>query len=379
MLENYPITVKLDSDGNILELHMPRPSNFHAHLRQEELMRAVAYQIMRWVRYLLVMPNSGPIDTIKKVIAYYEELTELAELNGTPVTLVMTVYFTEKLTSKVIEQLARLPFRCEVKWYPPHRGATTGSGHGIHFREAPETLEAMTDFGIRFLGHFESVEDRYGHPLPHKEREGYFMQNEFPWIRDQFPDLQICIEHASTKLAVEAVMDDPWGKTVCTITPQHLLFTEEDLRVRSWKNHLKCMPFVKTAEDREALIRLATSGDQRAILGDDTAPHPSRAKSGTFEDAACGCWLPHSLSLYIMAFKMAGALDERFIKFACLNGARWRGLPLPDPTDRICVRREVEYDVPNPTLIPETDDVVIPLGWTDEADRIKIGHALAEI
>ena len=89
-----------------------------------------------------------------------------------------------------------------------------------------------------------------------------------------FPDLQISIEHASTAKAVELVRSDDSGKTVCTITPQHLLFTANELYQPdlSWRNHLKCMPYVKTPDDRDALVEFATSGDYRCFLGDDTAP-----------------------------------------------------------------------------------------------------------
>lgn len=377
----YKLTVNLDSRGDIISLETPRPSNLHAHLRSAELMNAVARDIMVWVKYLLVMPNTGPIDTISKMVTYHNRLKEIKCEYGFEVEFIMTLYFTDQLTPRVVENLSWLPFKCAVKYYPPHKGATTESGFGIPLQDALETLQAMSEHGIRLLLHGESVYNKKGHELPHSEREGYFMQHEFPWLRESFPDLLICIEHASTKLAVDLIRSDTTGKTVATFTPHHLLFTDEDYERRSWRNHLKTMPFLKTAEDHEALVEFVTSGDKRVILGDDTAPHPSSTKVGSFDDASCGAWLPHSLSLYALVFKNAGALDERFVKFACLNGPDWWGLPRPNPTDTIRIVRETKLDVPEPTPIhggPDGNDVVIPLGWTTEDDRLKIGHMLSK-
>lgn len=374
------IEVIRDQNG-IVSITMPRPSNLHAHLRDDSdnMMRSVAFDTMRWVKYLLVMPNTGPIDSIEKVRRYHDELTGLARFYQLDVTFIMTLYFTAGLTPDVIEHLVRLPFRCAVKWYPPHQGATTGSGLGVHFRTMSDTLRAMARCGVPFLGHFESVYDKNGQELPHAEREGYFIQHEFPWLREEYPDMRICIEHASTELAVQTVLGDTSGNTVCTITSQHLLFTSADLTIKSWRNHLKCMPFVKTLDDRRALIEIATSGDRRVILGDDSAPHPSKKKDVPFVDAACGCWLPHSLSLYAMAFDKAGALDSRFIKFACINGPQWWDLEPPSKDDHVIIRRELVHDIPKPTPIVGSNDVIVPLGWTTHNDRLRIGLALSEV
>ncbi len=375
----YKLIINFDEKGDIVSLDMPRPSNFHAHLRSAELMNAVARDIMVWVKYLLVMPNTGPIDTITKMATYRNHLKKLAGDYGFEVEFIMTIYFTDKLTPCIVEYLSWLPFKCAVKYYPPHKGATTGSGSGIPLQDAPKTLLAMSKYGIRLLLHGESVYNKAGRELPHSEREGYFMKHEFLWLRESFPDLLICIEHASTKLAVDLVRSDTTGKTVATFTPHHLLFIDKDYECRSWRNHLKTMPFLKTGEDRNALVEFVTSGDKRAILGDDTAPHPSSTKAGSFEDASCGAWLPHSLSLYALVFKNAGALNERFVKFACLNGPNWWKLPRPNPSDIVRIVQETKLDIPEPTPIhdgPNGNDVVIPLGWTTENDRLKIGHAL---
>lgn len=380
-IDPFKMIVNLDSNGNIISLKIPRPSNFHSHLRFEDMMNAVARQIMVWVKYLLIMPNTGPIDTIDKMLKYWNQLLELSDQYGFEVEFIMTIYFTDQLTPQIIERLTELPFKCAVKYYPPHQGATTGSGAGIPLKDAPETLQAMSDYFVPLLIHGESVYDKYNRELPHAEREGYFVKNEYYLFRDTYPDMFNCFEHASTELAVKAIESDKSGKSVLTCTPHHLLFNIEEVMGLSYKNHLKIMPIEKTIRDQRVLNKFVTSGDPRAILGDDTAPHPSSAKVGTFEEAACGAWLPHSLSLYVLAFKRANALDERFVKFACLNGPDWWNLPRPDINDTVHIVRETEHDIPDPTPIlggPHEGDVIIPLGWTEENDRLKIGHVFSE-
>jgi dihydroorotase len=336
---------------------------------------------MRGNLYALAMPNNGPILTIAQALEYHRELMAIAREAGIAIKLLMTIYLSRDTTPQVIEEMRRMIDRGidivrAVKYYPPHKGATTGSGDGIPLESAEETLIAMEQNGIPFLGHCESVYDKNGRELPHAEREAYFVKNELWKMRDKHPGLKICGEHASTKEMVEWARADQSGNSSITVTPQHLLFIEPDFARFSWRNDLKCMPIVKTETDREALLEFVTSGDRRAILGTDTAPHPSKTKERPFEEAANGCWLPHALPMYVRAFEERGALDQRFVRFACLNGPAWWNLPLPAQGQVIHIRRETEEDIPLPLNIPESDDIVIPLGWSRESDRLQIGYAL---
>ena len=325
------------------------------------------------------MPNTGPIRTRDDVHHYYDNLVEIRDRLGLTTEIVMTLYFTKLLTPRIIEALAKLPFRCEIKYYPPEQGATTGSGFGMPLSEGDNVLWAMRDCKIPLLGHFESVNDRSGNPLPHGDREGYFLTQEYPRVRERHPELLISIEHGSTIEAVERVIEDTSGRTVITITPHHLLFNMPELLTKSWQNHGRCMPYLKGPEHQARLVEFAFSGDIRAIAGSDIAPHPSKKKLGAFEDAACGCWLPHAEGLYILAAHRAGVLNDDFVHFMCYNGADWRGLPRPTVEETITVVGcESPGDIPEPVVIPGADDVVIPLGWSTEADRLQIGHTLLD-
>ena len=375
-----PEIVRDEASGKPIKITVLRPSNFHAHFRRDALMHAVTPLQLRGYKYVLAMPNTGPIRTIAEAYAYYDEIMRIADEEGLSKLsgILMTLYHTADITPAVIEQIANQKIVRAVKHYPTHRPGqegTTGSGLGRPLEEADDMLRTMEETGVPLLGHFESVEDKHGRTLPHSEREGYFVDNYLWGLRDKYPKLRICFEHCSTSEGLKFVKADLSGRTVCTITPQHLWFTAEDFGRYSWRNHLRCMPYVKTEDDRGAVTELATSGDMRAIAGDDTAPHLSAAKNKPFEEAACGCYLPHAIALYVAKFIEQDAANM-YEYFACLNGPKFWGLPIPEDNDTITIRCERRHDIPEPTPVPEDNDFVIPLGWTEEADKLKIGYAL---
>jgi dihydroorotase len=367
---------KIDqATGALKYLRIPRPSNFHAHLRTGPLRAATARQTMLPWKYLLAMPNTGPIDTVTKMIEYHKELVALRDRFGFKTEFIMTVYLTKETTPAMIDRMVRLDMPCAVKYYPPHKGATTGSGFGIPLEDAHEVLAAMQSNGVRLLGHFESPYDKHGVELPHEQREDYAMMHLFPWLREKYHWLKITIEHATTEAAILQVVADPSGRTTCTITPQAMLQVRSELEGLSWGVHAKCMPIAKTPRDRNAVRGFALSADKRAYLGDDTAPHPSRAKLVPFGDAASGCYLPHSLALYADLFYRSGVV-ENFVKFACHNGPDAWGLPRPGPGEIVVLGEDSVNDIPVPASIPGENDVVIPFGWSAAGDAYHPGLSL---
>jgi dihydroorotase len=360
--------------SEIDEIVFRRWSNFHLHCRNGPVMRAVVPQIMRTVKYGLWMPNTQPpIFTLDDANRYDADVQEIIRQHDLKARTIKTVYLNKEITPKMVEQMAGM--KIGIKYYPPVHGATTGSGHGIPLSECHEVLEAMQEYHVPLLGHFESPIDRFGRELPHREREDYFAKLHFPWLRNRYPMLNISCEHITTKAFVDHIMNDDSGYTAGTVTPQGLLFHEVDGAIPnySWSAHLKCMPIVKPKEDQEAVLDFATSGDSRVFAGDDTAPHlESKKKAETFDGIASGCWLPHSPALYALAFSRVGALDERFERFMSLNGPAWWDLPPPDENDTLVIKR-VEDGTPEPLDVPELNDRIIPLGFSQNPDRFKPG------
>src|SRR5215467_7627177 len=81
-----------------------------------------------------------------------------------------------------------------------------------------------------------------------------------------------------------------------------------------------CMPVIKTAKDRTALRKAATSGEACYFLGTDSAPHPMAKKlalngiPGLFN-------APVAIETYAKVFEEEGALDK-LEAFASPNGPR---------------------------------------------------------
>lgn len=368
--------------GTAQAITIRRHSNFHAHLRQGELLQAIAKHLMRHVLYLVVMPNTNPIiRTGEDAVQYYARLWSIAYREGFErLKLIMTLYHTADITPAVIERMAASAIVRAVKHYPPEPGATTGSGHGISLDDprSDEQFRVMAELKVPLLGHFESVKDDAGRTLHPRDGEAYFVRRHLWRFRDRHPNLRICFEHASTAEAIEFVKADPSGNTFMTVTPHHGSCTEGDF-ARSWGNHLKCKPRVQPAENQAAIAEFITSGDPRVGAGDDTAAHLASAKAKPFDQAPNGAfWTSHGIAMYAAIFERAGALDQRFEDFMSLNAPRWWGLPLPAEDDTITLVRETERDVPDPVAVPELDDFVIPLGWTKGEDRLRIGWAVKD-
>jgi dihydroorotase len=80
------------------------------------------------------------------------------------------------------------------------------------------------------------------------------------------------------------------------------------------------MPVIKTARDRTALRKAATSGEACYFLGTDSAPHPYSRKvavkgvPGMFN-------APVAIETYAKVFEEEGALDK-LEAFASLNGPK---------------------------------------------------------
>ena len=374
------IHVVRDTHGNPVSINFPRPSDLHAHFRWDDLIAAVTPEILRHHLYVLAMPNNGPGEggIIRKLSDAVQVRNKIIQLRNQHhiqgfSDVLMTLYHTSDITPRTIDLMKRWGRARAVKNYPVHRKGTTNSGHGVPFDEDDEVIRAMEETGIPLLIHAEDVLDKYGKELPHAQREGHCVRERLWKFRDMHPHLRICVEHGSTEELVRFVKADTSGRTVMTATPHHCLFTIKDMDELSWRNHLRCMPYVKTLADREAVARFAMSGDYRCIAGSDSAPHPSTAKNKPFEEAACGCWMPHSIALYALAFMRHDALDERFVNFMSYNGPDWWGLLRPDVNDTITIRTQTEGDIPDPTPLPKRNDVIIPLGWTRESDRLKVG------
>ena len=303
-------------------LTLRRPDDWHVHLRDGDMLRAVAPFTARQFGRAIIMPNLvPPVTSVEMARSYRERIREAAGPDFTPL---MTCYLTDQSEPDEIERGHRDGVWVAAKLYPA--GATTNSTSGVtDIRNAYPALERMQRIGMVFCVHGEVTDP----DVDVFDREAVFIDRILqPLVRD-FPDLKIVLEHITTKEAAGYVRDA--GRNVAaTITPQHLMLNRNALFAGGLRPHAYCLPVVKREQHRLAVRAAATSGSPKFFLGTDSAPHAKNAK-----ESGCGCAgifnAPFALEAYATVFEEEGALD-RLEAFASENGANFYGLPLNEGT-----------------------------------------------
>ncbi|KAL7749080.1 dihydroorotase [Sorochytrium milnesiophthora] len=325
------------------QLTIPPAADLHIHLRQGDMMRAVTPPLTAsGIDTYYIMPNlQPPITSTAMALAYKRDLESLAP----GVNFMMTLYLTPELTVEEIRAAAAAGV-AGVKSYP--RGVTTNSDSGIESYETYYPIFAeMEKVGMVLNLHGEVPSDASKN-ITILNAEALFLSHLVD-LHQKFPKLRIVLEHATTRAAVNTVKS--LGDTVgCTITLHHLVFTVEDW---AGKPHGFCKPVAKTYDDREALRGIIREGHARFFLGTDSAPHPRHLKESAVAPAGVFTGL-NTLPCLVHVFDDLGMLD-RVESFACLNGRRFYGLPVPD--------RRI-------TLVKEPSVLTSSLRVTDEVEVV---------
>jgi dihydroorotase len=326
-----------------------RPDDWHVHLRDGEMLKAVAPYTARQFARAIVMPNlSPPVTTVDAAAAYRARI--IAAAPG--LTPLMTAYLTDAADPAELTRGHREGVFTAAKLYPAH--ATTGSAHGVtDVANLYPALDAMQRIGMPLLVHGE-VTDRH---VDIFDREAAFIERTLAGLVRDFPALKIVFEHITTADAV-AFVDTSGPNVAATITPQHLILNRNAMFDGGIRPHAYCLPVIKREAHRLALRKAATSGSAQYFLGTDSAPHVVAAK-----ETACGCAgifnAPFALESYATVFDEEGALDK-FEAFASEHGPRFYGLPLNEGT--VTLERAAQP-------VPDAIDGVVPfhagetLGW----------------
>jgi dihydroorotase len=298
---------------------LPRPDDWHLHLRDGAALKAVApFTAARFAR-AIVMPNLvPPVTTTELALAYRQRILE-ALPSGMKFEPLMTLYLTEHTDPREIERAQESGVVLGCKLYPA--GATTHSEAGVRdVGRLEAVLARMSELNVVLQVHGEVTDPA----VDVFDREARFIDEVLAGLVERFPRLRIVLEHVSTRAGVRFVAAARAG-VVATITPHHLLLNRNALLAGALRPHHYCLPILKSEEDRLALSAAATSGNPRFFLGTDSAPHARLAK-----ESACGCagiFTAHAaLELYAEVFEAADALP-RLQGFACEFGADFYGLP----------------------------------------------------
>ena len=312
-------------------LTLRRPDDWHLHLRDGAMLRAVLpYSAVRFGR-AVVMPNLvPPITTMAAAVAYRGRILDAlpADMRLDPL---MTCYLTDHTDPDELAAGYAEGVYAAVKLYPAR--ATTNSEFGItDFANIRPVLERLERIGMPLLIHGEQADPE----IDIFDREAVFIERVLTWITRDYPGLRVVLEHVTTEDGV-AFVRSAGPNVAATITPHHLMINRNDILAGGIRPHMYCLPVAKRERHRLALRRAATSGDPGFFLGTDSAPHPVADK-----ESGCGCAgifnTPAAIEFYAQVFHEEGALD-RLEGFASLFGAAFYRLA-PNEA-RITLEREM--------------------------------------
>ncbi|MEL7517251.1 MAG: dihydroorotase [Pseudomonadota bacterium] len=338
-------------------LTIRRPDDWHLHLRDGAMLRAVLPASARHFARAIVMPNLvPPVVTAADAAAYRERI--LAALpDGMTFEPLMTLYLTEETDPDDVAAAHASGLVKAVKLYPA--GATTNSASGVKdFDKVRPVLERMAEIGLPLCVHGEVVDA----DVDIFDREAVFIDRLLDPIRRTTPGLRVIMEHITTADAVGYARSqgDDLG---ATITTHHLVINRNHILAGGIRPHYYCLPVAKRETHRLALRVAATSGEARFFLGTDSAPHTD---AGKLQPCGCaGCFTaPNTMAILAQVFEEEKALD-RLEAFTSLNGPEFYGLP-PNEGNLTLIKEAAEH----PTRIDTEDGPVtvfdpgFPLAWS---------------
>lgn len=301
-----------------------KPDDWHLHLRDGDMLKAVLPHSARWAGRAIIMPNLvPPVVTAADAAAYRDRIMHAlpSQDNFTPL---MMLYLTEQTDPDDVVEAAKAGIITGVKLYPA--GATTNSASGVRdMDKVMPVLSAMAEAGIPLMVHGEVVD----HDIDIFDREAVFIDRVLHPLREKLPELRITCEHITTSQAVAYVRESE-ANLAATITPHHLVINRNAILAGGIKPHYYCLPVAKRESHRQALLDAALSDDGRFFLGTDSAPHTEPNKL-----QACGCAgifnAPNTMEILAQIFDNAGRL-ELLEGFASRHGPNWYGLPVSEDT-----------------------------------------------
>ncbi len=317
---------------------LPRPDDWHLHLRDGTMLKAVLPETARHFARAIVMPNLvPPVVTLADAVAYHARIMAALPA-GMAFEPLMVLYLTEGTDPADVAAAHTSGLVKAVKLYPA--GATTNSHSGVQdLGKVMPVLEKMAEIGLPLCTHGEVTDPT----VDIFDREAVFIDTVLDPLRRRLPELRLVMEHITTEEGV-AYASEGGANLAATITTHHLIINRNHILAGGIKPHYYCLPVAKREKHRLALRKAATSGSPRYFLGTDSAPHVDALK-----EHACGCagcfTATNTMSLLAHVFEEEGALDQ-LEGFASRNGPAFYRLPV----NREMIRLEKR---PEPCVWPE--------------------------
>ncbi|MBU6208061.1 MAG: amidohydrolase family protein, partial [Alphaproteobacteria bacterium] len=193
-------------------LSIRAPDDWHVHLRDGDILRAVAPFTARQFARAIIMPNlAPPVTCVANAQAYHARVMACIP-EGMSFTPLMTCYLTDRSDPNDLVTGYERGVYTAAKLYPAH--ATTNAAAGVSdVNNISAALERMQAIGMPLLVHGE-VTDR---DVDIFDREAVFIERVLAPLMQHFPALKIVLEHITTRQAVEFVESAP-ATLAATIT-----------------------------------------------------------------------------------------------------------------------------------------------------------------
>lgn len=337
---------------------IPQPDDWHVHLRNDAMLDAVVSYTARRFRYAMVMPNLvPPIISTASAATYRDQILAAAPDDAPGFSPVMAIYCSPHVDADDLRSGIGEGVIAAVKYYPA--GATTNSdAGGTSLMDFGHLYEVLIETGSRLLVHAEATDPS----IDIFDREAAFLTDQLAPMCEAFPELAVTVEHVSTRAGVDFVAAHP--QAAATITPHHLARERSDLLANGMKPDLYCKPVINSADDRDALVAAATSGNADFMLGTDSAPHPTTAKYGP--TAKAGVFnAAYGLEVVADVFAAQESLNN-LGAFVSSNGCAIYGVDAP--TEHITLTAE-SLDVEVATSLSTTAGDEVILFGSEEATR----------
>lgn len=321
------------------KLSIKRPDDWHLHLRDGDMLKAVLPHTAKDFGRAIIMPNLVPPVTTTQQASAYRERIMAALPEGMNFTPLMVLYLTEQTDPADVRAGFEQGLITAVKLYPA--GATTNSASGVRDMEkVMPVLEVMAEIGMPLCVHGEVTDS----DIDIFDREAVFIDRVLDPLGRRLPNLRVVFEHITTKQAVDYVSQASRA-LAATITTHHLMINRNAYLAGGIKPHYYCLPVAKRETHRKALVAAAISGDPRFFLGTDSAPHTDPNKL-----QECGCagifTAPNTMGCLAQVFEDEEAL-ERLEGFASLHGPAFYRLPV-NAQEMVLVRSKT------PAIYPES-------------------------
>lgn len=330
-------------------LVLPRPDDWHLHVRDGAAMAAVVPHTAASFGRALLMPNTKPPVTTVDEAAAYRERVLAAVPKGADFTPYFALYLTDRTTPDDVRRAKESGFVLAFKLYPA--GATTHSDAGVrHLDRLGPVLDAMEAVDLPLLVHGEVTDPE----VDVFDREATFLDGVLAPIVARHPRLRVVFEHITTAEAAAYVSVADAHLLAATVTPHHLMLNRGAMFEGGIRPHMYCLPIIKRETHRQALVKAVCSGDAHYFLGTDSAPHVMHTK-----ESDCGCAgiynAPVALAAYAEVFAAHDALPA-LEAFAARNGPAFYGLPVN--TRRITLTRDAHQPPPS-RCVSELGDILV--------------------